>query len=387
MTLLPFVTPRVLHIQKVAGVAGSENHLLALVPALARAGYAPEMMVLASRTDRPEPFVKGMRAAGVPTTVVPLRCDADPLAWAAVTRQMKRQQYDIVHTHLIHGDVYGVTAARMVGVRAVVSTRHNDNDFRKYYAVRLLVRAVTRGCQRVICISDHLGSFVRGAEGVSVDQVRVIRYGLDFGRLPPRGRWRKGLGIPDDAPLLGIVARLIPQKGHSALLEALPRVAERFPAVRIAVVGDGPLRGELERLAERLGIEARVHFVGHRPNAAEMMSEFDVFVHPSRWEGFGLVFLEAMAAGVPVVATRVSAIPEIVEHGRTGLLVPVDDAAALADAVSRLLADREWARAMGQAGRERVLREFTVEAMVRRTCETYDELLANSSARAPVGAR
>jgi glycosyltransferase involved in cell wall biosynthesis len=164
----------------------------------------------------------------------------------------------------------------------------------------------------------------------------------------------------------------------------MPEVVQQFCTAQLVVVGDGELRRELQGYTQQLGIGPHVHFLRYRCNAAAMMPGFDVFVHPSRWEGFGLVFLEAMAAGLPIVATQQGSIPEIVQHGQTGLLVPVDDVRALAHAVCILLADRNLAQSIGRVGRRRLEEKFTLAAMVERTCAVYARLL--SERRSSTGA-
>lgn len=339
------------------------------------------MLVLADRNDRPAHFVEYMRAAGVPTTVMPMAADLDPLLLPRLVLFIRQGAYDIVHTHLVHADLYGGLAARLAGVSLVVATRHGDDAFRHRYLYRRLIAWGARYCDQIICISESLRRFCETIEGIPGTKMTVIHYGL----LPDAVRcdrtWRQQFCWGDDMPVLGIVARLTAQKGHTTLLRAMPEVVRQFPTAQLVVVGDGELRPELQRCTNQLGIESHIHFLGYHDNAAAMMSGFDVFVHPSRWEGFGLVFLEAMAAGLPIVATQVGSIPEIVQHGRTGLLVPVDDAQALSQAICTLLADRHLAQNMGQAGRRRLEREFTHTAMVERTCAVYAQLLSDRRLR------
>jgi glycosyltransferase involved in cell wall biosynthesis len=156
----------------------------------------------------------------------------------------------------------------------------------------------------------------------------------------------------------------------------MPEVVRQFCTAQLVVVGDGEFRRELQGCAQQLEIEPHVNFLGYRCDAAAMMPGFDVFVHPSRWEGFDLVFLEAMAAGLPIVATQLGSIPEIVQHGQTGLLVPVDDVQALAHAVCILLADRHLPQSMGQVGRRRLEENFTFTVMVEHTCAVYARMLS-----------
>lgn len=371
--------PKILHIQKVAGIAGSENHLLTLLPQLKEYGYAPTMLVLADSEDRPGSFIEQMQAAGIRTHLISILGDLDPLLLPRLVHFIRQQNYYFVHTHLLHADLYGTLAARMAGVKFVISTRHNDDTFRKLYPIRQCLAWVNRYVDRVICISDHVRKFSTKVEATPKEKITVIHYGLNPNLGTDDPSWRQQLGWGSDVSVLGIVARLTEQKGHITLLNAIPEVLHQFPQTRLVVVGDGELRAQLDQAAVKLGISGNIHFLGYQQNAAAMMTGFDIFVHPSRWEGFGLVFLEAMAARLPIVATQVSAIPEIVRHGETGLLVPVDDVPALSRAISTLLADRLLAQRMGQSGYCQLEKNFTVSVMLARTCGVYQSLLLHNS--------
>jgi glycosyltransferase involved in cell wall biosynthesis len=172
-----------------------------------------------------------------------------------------------------------------------------------------------------------------------------------------------------------MVCRLIEQKGVTYALQAFARVADRFPAARLIIAGDGVLRGQLEAEADSLGIGGRVHWLGWRPDSAAVLASLDVLLMPSLWEGFGLVMLEAMAAHLPIIGSRVSAIPEVVVDGETGLLVPPADVSALAAALSRLLEDEPLRRAMGERGAERLAAHFSTAAMIDATIGLYQALL------------
>lgn len=366
---------QVLHIQKIAGIAGSENHLLTLLPRLMEHGYMPTMLALTGRGNGHTAFVQSMRDAKIPTAVLPIRSDLDPLLIPRLIRFIRQGAYEVVHTHLLHADLYGTLAARLAGVRRVLCTNHNDDAFRQRYPLRWLNAWSMRQRDHAICISEHVRRFCATVEGVPMAKMTVVHYGLNSQEKQRDRAWRRQFGWDAEVPVLGIVARLTAQKGHLTLLHAMPEVVRQFPTTRLAVIGDGELRQTLQDATRRLGLAPHVHFLGYRDHAAALMGGFDVFVHPSRWEGFGLVFLEAMAAGLPVVATQVSAIPEIVQHGQTGLLVPKDDAPALAQAICTLLANRAMAHTMGQAGRRRLEQCFTVTTMVQRTCDVYARLL------------
>jgi glycosyltransferase involved in cell wall biosynthesis len=185
----------------------------------------------------------------------------------------------------------------------------------------------------------------------------------------------------DNVPLVGVVARLQPEKGVAAFLKAAACVAPLFPEVRFLVVGDGPFREELTALTRQLGLEQRVHFLGYRPDARALIELLDVLVVPSFTEGSPLIVLETMAAGVPVVASAVGGVPDQVQHGKEGLLVPPGAPGVLGDALLRLLRDPAYARSLGEAGRERAASEFSYATMLQRIEAVYRAALGQPPAQ------
>jgi glycosyltransferase involved in cell wall biosynthesis len=366
---------RILHIQKVAGIAGSENHLLTLLPQLKDYGYETAMLVLADRHDRPSCFIERMQAAGVPTRVLRMAGDFDPLVVPRLVRLIRRGGYDLVHTHLLHADIYGRLAARIAGSK-IVSTYHCDDPFHLIRGVKLADRITASMCSQIICISEAVFRFVKENLKISSTPLNVIHYGF---KLPDPTEistdLRFNLGITKDCLIIGVVARLTGQKGHIYLFQALQILSEFRPPIHLVVVGDGELKDNLMTLATQLGIRTRVHFLGFRTDVASLIHAFDIFVLPSLYEGFGLVLLEAMAASKPIVATGVSAIPEIVLDGETGLLVPPRDAESLAQAIMKLVIDPNLASSLGHAGYKRLKEQFTVEKMVKDTVDVYRKIM------------
>lgn len=366
---------RVIHLSKMTGAAGSEGHLLALLPGLRARGVDARLWMLVEPGNPVQDYVDRAEALGVPVERVIIRRHFDPGLWRWLAVRLRDARPDLVHTHLIHADLYGIPAARWAGVRGVVSSRHNDDRFRRWLPVRALSRWLWRQADAGIAISEAIRRFAIAYEGVSPQKIHTIHYGLDPASVhaPPdaRTRLRQELGLPADAPLVGSVCRLIEQKGLDNALDGFAQVVAEFPAAHYAIAGDGPLRGALEAQAARLGVADRVHFLGWRADAPAIFAALDVLLAPSRWEGFGLVFLEAMALGVPVISTRVSAIPEVIADGETGWLVPPDDPAAIAGALRAALADPGERCRRGEAGRARLESQFTVDAMVERTLAVY----------------
>jgi glycosyltransferase involved in cell wall biosynthesis len=368
---------RVLHIQKVGGIAGSENHLLTLLPGLRRVGYEPTMLVLDGE-GRAEAFTREMRARGVPTRLVGIRAHVDPALPLVLARHVRPRDYDIVHTHLIHADLYGALAARVVGHGRLVSTRHCCDPWRRNAGYAILDRASGRLQRRIIAISRGLQEQLCAGKGLPAAKVRVVHYGLDADEFRRQAATTSGLeALP--RPVVGTVSRLIPEKGVHLLLEAFDACAREFgaDAGSLVVVGDGPARAALEADARRRPVAGRVHFTGHLPRSgvSAAIRAFDVFVFPTFFpEGFGLVLLEAMAWGKPIVASRAISVPEILAHDRTGLVVPPEDAGALRDALLRLRREPGLGERLGAAGRLEVEQRFGAERMIEETARVYDEL-------------
>ena len=259
---------------------------------------------------------------------------------AALARSIRRLRPELLHTHLVHADLVGALAAGRA--TAVVSTKHNDDPFRAG-PFRHVERLLARRAARVICITEALARFHRDRVGLPAGRLRVVHYGLD--ELPrPWPGGAEGPELPPDARVLLAVSRLTAQKGLDVAVRALAGLDRTV----LVVLGDGPEREPLAALARSLGVDLRLP--GRVGDVAAWYRRADLLVHPARWEGFGLALLEAMLAALPVVATRVSSIPEIVEDGVTGRLVPPDDPAALRAAIEGVLADPG---SLGEAGQKR----------------------------------
>ncbi len=366
---------RVIHLSKMSGAAGSEGHLLALLPGLRARGVDARLWVLAEPDSPLDEYLARAGALGVPTERLTIRRDFDLALLWRLARHLRYERPDILHTHLIHADLYGVLAARLAGVPRVVSSRHNDDRFRTRPPVRLLNRALWRGIDAGIAISGAIRAFSLRVEGAPAERLHTVPYGLDPATIPARpdarAALRAALGLPADALLVGSVCRLVEQKGLLYGMRGFAAVAGEIPGAHYVIAGDGPLRPALEAEARALDVSERVHFLGWRDDAHAVFAALDVFLAPSLWEGFGLVFLEAMAHRLPVISTTVSAIPEIVVDGETGWLVPPRDTDALAGALRAALTDPAARQARGANGRARLEAEFTVEAMVERTLAVY----------------
>ncbi len=366
---------KLLHIQKVTAICGSENHLLKLLPQLNRSKYAVTFLALEDPEKPMDEYLNRLKKAGVNTARMTIFRDISPGLVFKLWRFIRRGGYDLVHTHLIHADLYGALAAWLVRVK-LVSSKHGCNEFRRGVIGRI-DRLAAGYAKKVIAISQAVRKFYEKVEKIPSEKIEVIFYGFDSAKIEASNR-REIHGCPDvprGVKVLINVARLVPFKNHICLLEAIAELQRANYKIMLWLVGDGPLEDELRERVCALGIEDCVHFLGFRRDVLQLLHGADIFVFPSYNEGFGLVLLEAMACGLPVVACRAQAIPEVVLHQNTGLLVEPENCQALAFAIGKLLNDYELYRQMGYLGQQRVAEHFSVQKMVRHTEALYDQLL------------
>lgn len=369
---------RIIHLAKMTGAAGAEGHLLVLIGGQRARGLDAWLWILVEPGNPVQDYVDRATALDIPVQRFVIRRHLDPGLTARLADALRAAQPDLVHTHMIHADLYGNLAARRAGVPYVVSSRHNDDRFRYTLPIRLLNRWLWKRTDAGIAISDAIRRFSMEVEGAPPDRIHTVHYGLDPARIQApsgaRTNLRQLLNLSPDALVIGSVCRLVEQKGLRYGLRGFAHVADRVPDAHYVIAGEGPLRAALDAEVRALGLPDRVHFLGWRSDAHAVFAALDVFLAPSLWEGFGLVFLEAMALGVPIISTQVSAIPEVVIDGDTGWLVPPRDADAIAAALLHALTDADARRARGAQGRRRLETTFTPDVMVDQTLAVYRRL-------------
>ena len=355
--------------------AGAEVQLLALMKYLIRLPGFEWTVILFNEGK----LADELRRLPVSLTIIPEN-EHGPISIAYRLGQLFRKiRPDIVHTHKYKDSILGSVVARFLGIPRVVRVVHGmPEPFKglknlKMAGYTLADRFVTRRfVDQVIAVSSEIEKAL--AQMYGADRVVCIHNGIDLEtarattpRSVKRDEWR----IDDKVVLIGTVGRLVPVKGHSILIEALSILHKSNPDVLLLVVGDGPLREYLEALVERLGLEQAVIFAGHQDQSYDFINMMDIFVLSSLHEGIPMVLLEALALTLPVIASGVGGIPEVVGHGTSGLLVGPDNAAELAAALGELIQDRTKAVALGSAGREQVEREFNASLMANRTAALY----------------
>ncbi len=290
-------------------------------------------------------------------------------------RFIARFRADVVNPHLFRSTAVAAPLARWHGAR-VVETYHGREGWRRGLGPLQFLpdRLIARLLDRVIAVSDAARAFLIHGKGYRPDTITVVPNGRDLSVFVPglaREEARKELGLDRAVPLVGVVGRLEPQKGHAYLLDAWPAVTRELPDARLLLVGDGGLRGALEDQARARGVAGSVIFAGFRADVPRMLDAIDVLCLPSLYEGMPLTAIEAAAMARPVVATAVDGTPEVVREGHTGRLVPPADPPALARALLDLLRDPDGARRLGQAGRDWALARFDLDRQVEATARVY----------------
>ena len=352
-------------------VGGAERHVVDLAAALRRQGHevavacsvAGELSDLLDRGNIPiSPLLDRLVKRHV------------SVAYArALRRLVEEQRFDLVHAHIYASAAASALATLGTAVPLVV-TEHTEGAWQGRCA-HLVSHLIYRRSSRIIAVSSPIRGRLIDSDGVPAEKISLIPNAV----IPSSNTYPEALGaLPDEwreGPLVGTVARLQPEKGIANLLKAAARASTFCPLARFLVVGDGPLREELVCLADRLGLCERVRFLGHRADARGLIGLLDVLVVPSLTEGTPLTVLEAMAGGVPIVASAVGGIPDQVRHNREGLLVPPNDTVALGDALLELLQDPGRARRLGESGRRRANSEFAHATMVRKIEAVYQAAL------------
>lgn len=368
----------VLHVITTINRGGAENHLLELV----RGQLLGGLRVAVAYLKGDGYWESSLRRAGAEVICLQLRHYGQLAPVFRLRNFVARFAPEVVHAHMPPAELYTRLALALPGTAkpTFVISKHNDEPFYRGAGQRAVARWVAGRAARIIAISHAVNSYTRRTLGLPSEKVVTLHYGIDpkpYRTAPNKAiaELRKEWNIPADAWVIGTVARLVPQKALHVMIKGYAKYRERAACPsRLVMVGRGGLEAELKALAEELGIGQELVWAGFREDIPAVMNAFDCFALTSIYEGFGLVLLEAMAAGRPVVATSVSAIPEVVADGESGILVPANDPDALAGAFKRL-ENAEVRRELGRAGLNRAEEVFTLDLMVAKTIGMYRECL------------
>lgn len=366
-----------LHIDSERTWRGGEQQLLYTAEGLRARGQ--DVVVLAQPGS---PLLERARAAGLDTRPFAMRSEVDLAAAWRLWRLLSKERYDVLHCHTPHAHAIALVALRIAPLARrpkLVVARRVDFSVRRAGDVLRLSPLKYNLADCIIAVSDAVRQILI-RDGVKAEKITLVREGIDVERIERaphrRAEIRAMLGLREGEALIGNVAALTAHKGQRHLLAAFPAIRAAMPSARVVIFGEGELRSELETQARELGLGDALVFAGFRPpeEIPSILKALDVFVLSSVEEGLGTSLFDAMAAGAPIVATRAGGIPEIVQDGITGLLVPSGDAPALAAAITRLLTERELARRLAAAAGEYVRREGTCQRMTAETLRVYERL-------------
>lgn len=364
------VQPRVLQLIETGGAGGAETFVVRMACALRARGVENDIMLL-----RRGWLSEQLEAQGFAPLIVPEPRWMKPATWAPFLRVIRQRGINVIHSHEFLMNCFGLGLARLSGA-AHIATVHGCNYYPERRHRRWAYRLV-RDHSHMVAVSNHTRTFVMGQLGEGRAPVHVVPNGLPLERYENAGLrsqvLRSELGLAPETMLFGAVGSLYPVKGHDVLIDAFAQLHNRCPQAHLVIVGRGGEHDRLQQRIERHGLQQCVHLLGLRDDIAAVLSDLDTFVMPSRQEGLPMALLEAMASRRPVVASAVGGIPELIQSGVNGLLVPPDDPTELANAMLRCAEQAQWAGQMGQAGRRTVEQSYSAARMTEAYLELYQQ--------------
>lgn len=363
------------HVIPTLDQSGSEKQLSLLLANLPREKFDSNVLVL----TRGGYYERTLAQAGIPVRVLNKRLKLDPSCFRTLKRELQQHKPDIVQTWLFAGNCYGRLAAKLAKVPHIIATERCVDEWKSEYQF-VIDRWLARWTDQVIVNSMAVADFYRG-RGIEPAKIHVIPNGIEevpAPAAPTLARELEELGVTSETRLIGFVGRLWPQKRVEDLLWATDILRISGAPIQVVILGEGPKRHALENFAQRLRLNSIVHFLGHRSDVSSWLARMNVLVLPSEFEGMPNVALEAMQAGVPVVATRIAGMDEVVVDGMTGLLVEPKEPFFLAKAISKVLDDPEFAARLGAAGQRFVRDRFSVDAMVAQYTSIYEKIVGRT---------
>lgn len=364
---------KILHTEWSDGWGGQEHRIINEMEGMLKRGHH---VVLATR---PQCRIREeAKHRGIPVLTMDMRGKFDLRAILTLSRFLKQENIQVVNTHSGVDSWIGAFAAKLASTPVLVRTRHLNLPLKRNW-----LNFVHYLADQIISCGETMRTHLVEGCGFPPEQIISIPTGIDFTRFSPtrtRQEVRLELGIAPGDFLVLMVGIIRSVKRHALALQAFQQMLKQYPAAHMVLAGDGPMRQEMEQLADTLGIAERVHFLGHRKDAPDLMAAADVLLLTSRSEGVPQAVTQALGLGTPVVATSVGGVPELIRHEETGLLVPPENPQAVTDALLRIAADPGLAARLGAAGREHVLAQFSLDAMLDKTEALFDALLARKGA-------
>ena len=374
---------KILHLKSSYGFWGPDRQVLQMAKAMCREGFQTEILVLYRRQGAApliHPLVEEARGAGLKAEQLDDKAKFSLGTIFYIARKLRSERFALIHTHDYKGNALGGIAAKLAGVKIVSSARgytERSLPLKIYKAIDLLI---LRFVSRVIAVSESLRQQLIAA-GLPEERVVTIYNAIDVEAFTSETLHRvqglrDQLGIDDGQHVISIIGRLTPEKGHRYFLESARYTLKTLPGARFLVIGDGPLREQLEDFSASLGLNHAVSFLGYQRDIAAFMSISDIIVISSVREGLPNVLLEALALAKPVVATQVGGISEVLQDRETGLLVPPKDSRRLAEAIIYVLRNPKEAANLGARGKRLVSREFSVNRMAQKVAQVYRDILS-----------
>lgn len=363
---------RIMYIIDSLKVGGAEMLLLAMV----RSYHKDHDVSVVYFTHGP--LYEDMAQMGIKIHRISTMGIKDPRVMPRLITLMNQEKPDVVHTHLSKSDFSGIMAAAIAGVSVRISSIHNVDPWREKWYLNAFMRQWMGSCQMMIAVTEDVRKYVLETTRYSQEKVVTIANGVDLNRFDPNSVQpldKTAWGIEPDSLTVGMIGRLEEQKGHSILLKTAAIVTEAVPNARFVIVGDGPLRADLEKMRDDLGLQGKAVFTGILRDIPGVLATLDVVTFSSLWEGLPVALLEAMSMGKPMVSTAVGGIPDVITEGENGMLVPKENPEALAEKLIQVLQDPALAARIGAAARKTIEERYSSDTMHRRILELYQSIL------------
>jgi len=359
----------VLHIVEELRIGGLEKIIYDLATKMNTEKYTVTVWCIARGGEIAEELIR----AGIDVRILGINSYYNPFNIIRMAKFIGKHNPDILHSHTYFSNTIGRIAGRLANVPVIIT--HVHNTYFNYSIKNLLIeRVLSFFTDKIICCSKAVRDFVLKHEKIKIQKTVVIHNGINLRKFHEGFNGvslRKSFKISDDAPVIITVASLTEKKGHKFLLKAITSIKKRYRNIKVLIVGDGPLEHELKKIARDYNLRNSVIFAGQRNDIPELLKISDIFVLPSLQEGFPLAVIEAMSTGLPVVATSVGGVPEVIEHGETGLLIPLGNPEALSDAIMILLKDEKIGKEIGRQGQKVISENFVSDKMVAEIDQLY----------------
>jgi len=290
---------------------------------------------------------------------------------------IRQGNFDVLHTHNEAGLIYGVTGGMIAGVNNRIHTDHGKEvDYQNKTILKMAEKVLLKRVKYITVVSEDLQDVMKNSTGIDHKLIRVIRNGIDvdtYWQPSSREVIRKSIGVDSQDFVIGNVARLVALKNQRYLIDIIVKMVEEFPTIRLVLVGDGPAKSDLKNYVREKMLDKYVLFLGEREDVPELLSGFDLFILPSLTEGISMTIIEAMAAGIPVIASSVGGNPEIIEHNKNGILISLDEPSVWIETIKYLMENEQERKRLSDSARSKVVKEFSLETMVNR----YETLYIN----------